>query len=478
MKKKVLAFLLVAVIVVGMLPFTVSAIEDCGHNNWKIYSNMKKDGYGFCQTCKIKCYHDGTQSISLTDCTSGFGTTTCTVCGWKYMGSNLVEAKPAHEWENGTCKNCTKKHDNHSFENFVCTVCGLTDPSYVPCTEHNWKNSSGECTNENCHESHTHDYVTNKPICGSENYVNETCSICGYVGSIGQQAPANHNFEDGKCTFCGTDEPAPCEHEWGPDGMCLKNCGATCPHDESELAYRNCVESQYDHMVCKACGVITNPAVAKDRTTHTYGEGDKCTYCGADKPEEDCNHEWDRLDGNCDKCGEAHDHNYQDIIPNCTQGGYLSQHCEGCGHTIVGNAVEKKNHNYGADGVCTVCGNVKSECAHEWNWATGQCEKCLEFHIHSDADITIDHPNCTEGGYIREICDVCGYILVKGHFTASEHEYVNGICIRCGDVEPVVPEEVEQTEEETPKKASTEGLDDVPQTGSIFLEWLYNLIFG
>lgn len=128
---------------------------------------------------------------------------------------------------------------------------------------------------------------------------------------------------------------------------------------------------------------------------------------------------------------------------------------EGCEHknqisTPIGNGthmtlcldceaviVESSNCTY-ENGYCTACGAVEpvEPCKHEhtiWVWNEGDgthyllCEDC--------ADILTDPEACT---------------------------YEDGVCTVCGGLENTLPDP---------------DLDDVPKTGSFFLEWLYSVIF-
>ena len=465
MKKKLVALLLVVMLMISILPFAAFA-DECSHSNG-YYAGACKDcgavcdhssGYsggkintpGKCNTCKMNCTHPASEiSYVITNCQNAngqkYGKEVCT-CG--YYQQKSLGAAVDHVYSGDICVNCGQTHSHTFGTDGICTTAGCNETH----TSHTF-NTQGKCTTVGCNAVCEHDYQPNVKECGTAGaYNNEVCSICKNA-TVGTATPATHNYVDGVCTVCKKTEPT-CNHKWGDDGACVNGCGETCPHEESELDYRDCVDSQYDHEVCKACGVITNATVAKERTTHTYENG-VCTFCGKAEPEKECEHDWNGLDGTCNECGVEHDHDYEDVMPNCTYGGYHNQYCAGCKHTIIGEAVDSKNHVFGDDGVCTVCGTEKTDCDHEWNWATAQCKLCGEYHIHSEDDLYIDHPDCTEGGYVREICEVCGHILVKSGFEPMDHDYNNGVCTRCGHVKPV----------ENTKRASTEGLDDVPATG-------------
>ena len=67
------------------------------------------------------------------------------------------------------------------------------------------------------------------------------------------------------------------------------------------------------------------------------------------------------------------------------------------------------------------------------------CEYCRDV-ISSDEDPTVEHtyeaivtpPTCTEGGYTTYTCGECGDSYVGDFTDALGHNFVNGVCTRCG----------------------------------------------
>ena len=55
----------------------------------------------------------------------------------------------------------------------------------------------------------------------------------------------------------------------------------------------------------------------------------------------------------------------------------------------------------------------------------GTCSKCGESHEHTPETVYTTVPTCTEGGYAKEICSICGVVLSEGEVGANGHS-VNG----------------------------------------------------
>ena len=113
----------------------------------------------------------------------------------------------------------------------------------------------------------------------------------------------------------------------------------------------------------------------------------------------------------CDKGGkERHKHEYIKEVtqPTCTVKGFSTYNC-GCGKSYVTDYTDPLGHNF--DGkVCLRCG--------------------YESHDHVYIKTAVE-PDCTNGGYTRGVCDICGatYTVNKD---ALGHDIENGKCRRCG----------------------------------------------
>lgn len=122
------------------------------------------------------------------------------------------------------------------------------------------------------------------------------------------------------------------------------------------------------------------------------------------------------------------DHNYESKVtsPTCTEQGYTTYTCSGCGDSYVDNYTEKIDHNWSneiiivkptctTDGIITYicfCGEEKTEVKP----ATG--------HIYESV---VTSPICTEDGYTTYICSECGHYYVADLVNALGHtEVIDG----------------------------------------------------
>ena len=394
MKKRLFSMMMIAIMLFSMLPMTTFAAHS---HSWKESADKS---YHFC-SCGEKCYGSVTEEI-LVNCSNNQGEKVvklgCTDCDYVRTGF-IKSAGVAHEFNGGE----------------KCVACGQPNPDYAPpCTQHDWKNADGKCTNFGCEASHVHEDTTPSAPkeCGTGGYnTAEMCDTCGWMISTGTPVPATHNYVDGKCTVCGKEDPKCTAHTWGTDGKCnTDGCDAECPHTETELIYRNCIASDYDYYQCETCKKVTNNAVPQNRTAHNFGSDGKCTYCGAEDPK--CAHEWKM--GECTKCHTQHQHANTDMetkMPNCVEGGYISHKCKVCGYITIDNTpVDAGAHNF-VGGVCTVCGQAQpaaGECEHEWTEspATGKCVLCGASCEHPNMKHT-NNATCLAEGYETYLCPDC-----------------------------------------------------------------------
>ena len=86
-----------------------------------------------------------------------------------------------------------------------------------------------------------------------------------------------------------------------------------------------------------------------------------------------------------------------------------------------------------------------NECSHEWFPATcgcdGFCAKCglpgEKAKDHTPGEFVVNLPAlCGVKGESIQFCLDCEAPIVIEDIPALEHEWVGGVCIHCGDVEP------------------------------------------
>lgn len=252
---------------------------------------------------------------------------------------------------------------------------------------------------------------------------------------------SNCTYENGYCTACGAiepDVPAECKHA---SVVCTDNGDgthkATCSNPDCDgYVVAEAEPHKFDEDgVCEACGA-KKPCDHVDKGTHAVDNGDQthslvCDECGAVLETGPCYY----VDGVCPQCGSEepakceHTNKAYTVVDEKTH----QVSCADCGETLK----QWEAHDF-VDGVCKDCGfeEVVEPCKHEhtiWVWNEGDgthyllCEDC--------ADILTDPEACT---------------------------YEDGVCTVCGGLENTLPDP---------------DLDDVPKTGSFFLEWLYSVIF-
>lgn len=152
----------------------------------------------------------------------------------------------------------------------------------------------------------------------------------------------------------------------------------------------------------------------------------------------------------CD-CGgtpaERHGHEYIETVtePTCTARGYTTFTCS-CGKSYVGNYTDPLGHDFVGD-VCSRCGYIRH--AHDYEktvveptcteqgYTRGVCKICGAAYT---ADIkaplghkyiqTVTEPTCRERGYTLFTCE-CGYSYKDNYTEKIDHEYANGKCIYC-----------------------------------------------
>ena len=109
---------------------------------------------------------------------------------------------------------------------------------------------------------------------------------------------------------------------------------------------------------------------------------------------------------------ERHKHEYIRVVtePTCTAKGYSTYTCE-CGSKYVTDYTDPLGHDYDGD-KCLRCGWIRHD------------------HIYTKTEVAA---TCTEGGYTRGVCDVCGATYTAYYTEPLGHDYDNGFCKRCDD---------------------------------------------
>lgn len=369
--------------------YTYSKCENCDATCRK--HTIGEDGN--CTTCGKPCDHEAEgNKVQM-----------------KYVPATCTE-KGYYEWYK-ICKHCGKKYDvtkvnghapatGHKWvddQDGVSRVCRV-EGCNAKCEEHTWRN--GFCTNcgKRCRhpESMQTETVTKEATCEETGIKTITCA-CGVVVDTDEIPMEDHNFQEGVCTECGETEG--CAHPANK-------------RRERVTKYATCTRKGNIAVICLECReTIENREV--DMLDHVYGWNNKCIYCWADKPvgedpnvpgDEDQNGENADNGGNDDNnvtppvensCAHEHTTTYEKAA-TCENDGHVVVTCTDCGATVSAttvtapghtmevvagecveatceqpgktvtkcttcgykkvDTVDKKNHAYGSDGVCTRIG--------------------------------------------------------------------------------------------------------------------------
>ena len=111
-----------------------------------------------------------------------------------------------------------------------------------------------------------------------------------------------------------------------------------------------------------------------------------------------------------------------DAKPTCTQQGICKKMCKDCGVLLRTETLPSLGHNY-VDGVCTRCGGVDPDyvapCEHK-----------------NEKQVVTTIATCISDGVESYYCADCDILLRTETIPSLGHNYVDGVCTRCGGVDP------------------------------------------
>lgn len=145
------------------------------------------------------------------------------------------------------------------------------------------------------------------------------------------------------------------------------------------------------------------------------------------------------VNGAVNVLSEEHTYSYEITkSPTETTTGILTGTCSGCSETIsiVVPALNMVDYTYE---------NVKETTCEEngldrymWNnvtYGVFYFDVELEKYGHSYSEEIIE-PTCTEQGYSTYVCSRCGGSYIGNYTSKLGHNYENGICTTCGEIQP------------------------------------------
>lgn len=215
----------------------------------------------------------------------------CSVCGTKkdaasHTPSDWIIDKPAGELTAGTKhKECTVCGKRLAEDGIPATGCKhskthLVNHVEATCTSNGY---TGDTVCDVCgtiiangstieKKAHTPKKISVEATCESAGYADKVvCSVCNIVLENGHEIkPLGHDYQDGRCTRCGAEDPSVCKHE----KTSVRNaCDPDCIHD-----------GYTGDTFCDACGTVVSGGESIPALGHDFKNG-VCVRCGEKESE-------------------------------------------------------------------------------------------------------------------------------------------------------------------------------------------------
>ena len=257
-------------------------------------------------------------------------------------------------------------------------------------------------------------------------------SVTFGIGNTGTATNGQVRISSIEVTYAYAASEPECEHEGGTATCQNKAVCDLCGEEYGELA--QCVEGT---------PVIENNVAP---TCTTAGSYDTVVYCSV------CGKELSRVPTTVDATGHDYDETVTD--PTCEEKGYTTYTCE-CGHSYTANEVAALGHAWGEWIVDKEATEETDGLKHR---TCGTCEKVEEVvipsleHTHNYSEVVTD-PTCTEAGYTTYTCN-CGHSYTGNETSALGHtegdevveNKVDATCTEDGSYDTVVYCSVCETE--------------------------------
>ncbi len=121
--------------------------------------------------------------------------------------------------------------------------------------------------------------------------------------------------------------------------------------------------------------------------------------------------------------GDAHTHSYESAVtpPTCTEDGYTTYTCS-CGDKYTDDEVTAPGHSYGADGVCTVCGELEA--------LGGTCGDNLTWELDANGVLTIsgtgdmyNYNNANKAPWYNNKADITSLVIESGVTSVGNYTF-------------------------------------------------------
>ena len=256
-------------------------------------------------------------------------------------------------------------------------------------------------------------------------------------------------------------------HSYGRDGKCV--CGAECTHADWEWKWdeqdggthwKQCQNVQCRHQFGNASHTNDEGTLSEDGTMTIY----YCKDCGVETQRVSVT---EPVEPNPEEC--THTYEWVTKTPStCTTNGTTEYKCTRCGKVSATGTLRTSPHTYKQNGYhswepiegedqhgkyCTVCKQYIGEAEHKWKphfqkpSIPAACEKdgakffLCEICGATDEE-TIPALGHKYGEYTEKGTGHAKQCSVCGDYTPMEpHEYVDGVCVKCGAKKPVQPVE-------------------------------------
>lgn len=378
--------------------------------------------------------------------------TVCSVCNEEISRTFVVDYSTGHDWS-----------DWYSFTSDVCggdtgerrdcKVCQATETRNINKLAHAWN------VDEEGQYVYTEDLA---PTCTSQGSESVHCTRSGCVAILESRTieAMGHDWSDWTviespdcddsgtkmrtCERCKTTETEginPNGHTWNVDSdgeyVYTVDAAASCTTDGSESVHCLYCDARINSRPIPAYGhtfgdwTITNSPDCEDEGTMQR----KCFECGYTESENIAatGHVWETdEDGN-----EVYT---VDLDPSCTTDGSKSVHCTKCDAKKNSTSIPMVDHTWGPwvtvempdcddegtqQRTCQVCGAIDTlgldPAGHEW-----------PYDENGETVYTIVEATCTTDGSKSVLCARCGVALESEVISALGHDFVDGICTRCG----------------------------------------------